>query len=179
MARIALIVAVALLAVACTAARDVAPSTTASVTTSPVTTSPVTTSPVTQGPLAVPAELAGFTTASIAVGDRELTVAVAASPAERRQGLMFVTDLGDLEGMVFTFDAEGRRTFWMKDTVLALDIAFFDRSGRFVDRLTMDPCDLGDACPSYLASGPFQYAVEVPAGGFNWLTGEEVMGFTE
>ncbi|RPI22311.1 MAG: hypothetical protein EHM57_05495, partial [Actinobacteria bacterium] len=68
--------------------------------------------------------------------------------------------------------------FWMKNTLLPLDIAFFAGDGSFVDRLTMEPCP-GDPCPVYRPSGPYRLAVEVPAGGFDSLTGAEVLTIAE
>lgn len=110
-----------------------------------------------------PAGLDGFETSTISIDGNELAVAVAATPSQRSQGLMGVTDLGDLDGMLFVFQTESNGGFWMKDTLIPLDIAFFDREGAFVDVLTMEPCTI-DPCPSYRPGGPYLYAVEAPAG---------------
>lgn len=76
---------------------------------------------------------------------------------------MQVEDLGDLDGMVFVFDTETETAFTMRNTIVPLDIAFFDRDGRLVDRLGMVPCEV-DPCPSYRAKSAFSYALEMPAG---------------
>ena len=52
-------------------------------------------------------------------------MAVADEAGERAQGLMGVTDLGSLRGMLFVFPEDTISGFWMKGTPLALDIAFF------------------------------------------------------
>jgi uncharacterized membrane protein (UPF0127 family) len=102
------------------------------------------------------------------VADEELAVAVADEPGERAQGLMGISDLGDLAGMLFVYDADTQTSFWMKDTIIPLDIAFFAGDGSFVDLLTMEPCAT-DSCPFYNAAGPFRWALEVPAGDLESL----------
>ncbi len=99
----------------------------------------------------------------VQVGGEVWTVAVADDAVERAQGLMNVTDLGDLDGMLFVFDDEALYSFWMKDTLLPLDIAFFDRAGALVDVLQMEPCLVED-CPTYTPTGSFIYAVESRRG---------------
>jgi uncharacterized protein len=56
-------------------------------------------------------------------------------------------------------------TFWMKDTVIPLSIAFWDDDGRIVSILDMDPCT-EDPCPTYGPDEPFVGAVEVDPGTF-------------
>jgi uncharacterized membrane protein (UPF0127 family) len=99
----------------------------------------------------------------VSVGEETLLVAVADDRAERTQGLMRVEDFGDLDGMLFVFQEESFTPFWMKDTPVPLDIAFFDQEGILVDTLAMEPCIEG-LCPAYLASAPFAWALETPAG---------------
>ncbi len=91
------------------------------------------------------------------------SVAVADTGELRRQGLMGVTDLGSLDGMLFVFGSDTTGGFWMKDTLLPLDIAFFAADGSFVDGFVMEPCTT-PSCPSYRPSGAYRYAVEMPAG---------------
>jgi uncharacterized membrane protein (UPF0127 family) len=101
---------------------------------------------------------------TVTVDDAEATVAVASTSETRSRGLRGVTDLGDLDGMIFVWGGETvTSTFTMADTLIALDISFFDAEGRFVDGFTMSPCKTSN-CPPYAAAGPFAYAIEVPAG---------------
>lgn len=92
-----------------------------------------------------------------------MVVAVADTPELRGQGLMGVTELVDVDGMLFVFAEEVEAAFWMKDTLIPLDIWFFDSDGGFVDMLMMTPCE-ADPCETYPASGPFQYALETEVG---------------
>ena len=150
------------------------PPTTTSTTTATDATGTTATAPTTTAEaLIVPESLAGFPTRSLSIQDGEITyflnVAVADTPGRRSQGLMGVADLGDLDGMIFIWDEGTSSTFWMKDTLLGLDIAFFAADGGWVDNLTMEPCT-EDPCTNYRANGPYVYAIEVPQEGFGGLT---------
>lgn len=94
-----------------------------------------------------------------------LRVAVADTPDARRRGLMGVERLSADEGMVFVFDEPVSTTFWMKDTLLSLSIAFVSGDGRIVTIRDMEPCT-GDPCPRYGANGPFTMAIEANRGWF-------------
>ena len=98
-------------------------------------------------------------------GETPMTVRVeiADDPAERAQGLMHRTDLPEGHGMLFVFDAAIPLSFWMKNTLIPLDIVYFDDAGRFVSTTTMVPCE-ADPCATYPSAGPARYALEVPAG---------------
>lgn len=94
----------------------------------------------------------------------ELCLWLAATGEQRQRGLMFVTDLGPADGMAFRYDAPYSSTFWMKNTVLPLSIAFFDAQGAFMDAFDMAPCT-ADPCLHYRTPRDFLVAVEVPQGG--------------
>lgn len=57
-----------------------------------------------------------------------VTVEIAATPAVRTRGLMFRRELEPTHGMLFVFDSDADRPFWMKNTPLSLDILFIDAS---------------------------------------------------
>lgn len=91
------------------------------------------------------------------------TVEVADDPAEQERGLMGRTDLATGTGMAFVWDDPVPVAFWMKDTLIPLDIAFWDADGRIVAIMTMQPC-LADPCPTYDPGTPVVGALEVNAG---------------
>ncbi|GEN99608.1 hypothetical protein NSE01_14410 [Novosphingobium sediminis] len=63
-------------------------------------------------------------TVTTANGPHTFKVEVAASPAEQERGLMFRTTMGADEGMIFPMDPPRPAAFWMKNTVIPLDIIF-------------------------------------------------------
>lgn len=107
--------------------------------------------------------LDSFDHRQITVSGETWTVAVADTLAARSQGLMGVTALGDLDGMLFVFSDDTDSGFWMRNTLIPLDIAFFAADGTLVDLLTMNPCP-GDPCPVYHPRGSYRYALETAVG---------------
>lgn len=94
-----------------------------------------------------------------------LNVRVADSDAERRQGLMGVETLPPDEGMAFVWDEPVQTSFWMKDTLIPLSVAFVGDDGTIVTIRDMSPCE-ADPCPTYAADGPFVMAIEANRGFF-------------
>lgn len=113
-------------------------------------------------------DVAGFSLVTATLDGEPVTLALADDQAERERGLMGVADLGDLDGMLFAWESEVASAFTMRNTLIALDIAFFDADGVLVDRLRMVPCR-EDPCPPYRAAGPYRWAVEAPAGALEGL----------
>lgn len=113
-------------------------------------------------------QLAGFARIEVDLAGEAWTVALADAPDLRAQGLRGVTDLGDARGMLFSWEADTASAFTMRDTLIALEIAFFAADGSEVGRLSMVPCD-AEPCPSYRVDALYRWALEVPAGGFEGL----------
>lgn len=86
---------------------------------------------------------------------------------QRNRGLMGVTDVGDgdgtADGMAFVYPRPHTGSFWMKNTLLPLSIAFFAESGEYLSSFDMEPCT-ADPCPSYPTPAEFLVAIEVPQG---------------
>ncbi|MCR2835251.1 DUF192 domain-containing protein [Parerythrobacter lacustris] len=87
-------------------------------------------------------------------------VEVAASGAEQRQGLMFRTELGPDEGMIFPYAAPQQLSFWMKNTPLPLDIIFI-ADGRILNIAAQtEPYSLD----SVASVGMGDLVLEIPGG---------------
>jgi uncharacterized protein len=91
-------------------------------------------------------------------------VEIADDASERARGLMHRTALAEDHGMLFVFPSEDKLSFWMKDTLIPLSIAFIDSEGRIVDLQNMKPLD--EDPPSYVSAKPALYALEVNRGFF-------------
>jgi uncharacterized membrane protein (UPF0127 family) len=85
---------------------------------------------------------------------------------------MYRKDIPWEYGMLFVFDQDERGAFWMKNTLIPLDIAFIDSDGKIFNIQRMIPCQ-GEDCPIYTSPKPYRYALEVKAGFF------EKFGFKE
>ena len=89
---------------------------------------------------------------------------VANTDIEKTKGLMNRENLEDDEGMLFNFTSEKNRSFWMKNTLIPLDIIFMDKDRKIVDVIeSMKPCP-EEPCKVYESGYPAMYALEVNAG---------------
>ena len=88
------------------------------------------------------------------------SVELAKTPAEQQQGLMNRKTLADNAGMLFIFNKEGNYPFWMKNTLIPLDIIWLDAKGKVVTIRSAEPCKVSD-CPDYNPSGNAKYVLEI------------------
>lgn len=93
----------------------------------------------------------------------QISAEIADSPEERMIGLMNRESLERDSGMLFFFEDEEYRTFWMKNTLIPLDIVYIAGDGSIVDIAYAVPCE-ADPCPVYPSSAPAMYVLEVNAG---------------
>jgi len=93
----------------------------------------------------------------------KLTVELAITEAQRAQGLMHRTSLNDGYGMLFIFERDQILSFWMKDTLIPLSIAYIAADGRILEIHNMEPRNLTPV----ISSRSVRYALEVPQ---NWFT---------
>lgn len=63
-------------------------------------------------------------------GEKRFAIEIADEPVERQRGLMYRQSMPEDRGMLFIFPSEGRQSFWMKNTPLALDLLFIDAGGK-------------------------------------------------
>jgi uncharacterized membrane protein (UPF0127 family) len=92
------------------------------------------------------------------------SVEIAEDDASREHGLMDRTAMGDDHGMLFVFQDDTPRAFWMKNTKIALDMLFFDADRRLLSvQHDVPPCT-ADPCPPYSSGAPARYVLELNAG---------------
>jgi uncharacterized membrane protein (UPF0127 family) len=95
----------------------------------------------------------------------QASLEVAADEPSRERGLSRRTGVPAGTGMVFLFPADTTAPFWMKDTLVPLQIAFVAADGRVVSLFEMTPCR-ADPCTIYTPAGAYRYAVELASGAF-------------
>jgi hypothetical protein len=94
----------------------------------------------------------------------EYSVELALTPEDQAQGLMFRESLPERHGMLFVFPETAPHHFWMKNTMIPLDMVWLDASGKvlFVSADT-PPCK-ADPCATYGPDGPAQMVLEIAGG---------------
>ncbi len=104
-------------------------------------------------------------TVQIEITDRSTVTAYVADTDESRAlGLMNVTadELPADRGMVFVFEDDRHRSFWMRNTIIPLDIAYIRSDGTIVQTYTMEPLNE----QGYASIEPARFALEVRGGLF-------------
>lgn len=97
-------------------------------------------------------------------GGVAITLELALTPEEIETGLMFRPALPGDRGMLFIFAQERVPSFWMKNTLIPLDLVFIDSSGIVVDVIAeAQPCS-AEPCPQYVPDHPARAVLELAAG---------------
>ncbi|MFC1755499.1 DUF192 domain-containing protein [Thermoproteota archaeon] len=100
------------------------------------------------------------------------------TPEKRSAGLMHREHLDPDSGMLFVYPDEQERTFWMKNTLISLDIIFLSGQGKIVEiKQDFEPCRT-EVCERYTTQEKVMYVLEVNAGFVedkNIKAGDEVI----
>lgn len=122
-----------------------------------------------------------FKKQELSISGHKLFVEIAETEEQTQRGLMYRTELKDGAGMLFVFDSESLRTFWMKNTFVPLSIAFINTKKEIIDIQDMTPVksEMDQNPPVYRSAAPARYALEVPRGWFlkkKIRVGDKVLG---
>jgi uncharacterized protein len=100
---------------------------------------------------------------AVDTGDRKVVfrVEVALTPEEHARGLMYRTRLAADAGMVFVFDEPQIQRFWMKNTLIPLDMIFIGADHRIVGVVENAAPETED---ERRVNGPSQYVLEIGGG---------------
>lgn len=115
-----------------------------------------------------PWKIAGEELAVVRIGDRKVYVEKAETPDERQHGLMWRPRMSSDDGMLFVYPEPDMKSFWMGNTLIDLDIAFFREDRSLINVVEMrryaDPStDPGDRARS---AEPAMYVLELNYGWF-------------
>jgi len=104
-------------------------------------------------------------TKKVCFGSRCFKVELARTRKEQERGLMFRKELAEDGGMLFVFEEEGIYPFWMKNTLIPLDIIWLDKKGRvvFVSRDTQ-PCEKEKPCVAIFPPKQAKFVLEIKGG---------------
>ncbi|HEV7922132.1 MAG TPA: DUF192 domain-containing protein [Thermoanaerobaculia bacterium] len=91
-------------------------------------------------------------------------VELAADEETRAQGLMFRDRVAEGTGMIFFFTETGNYPFWMKNTLVPLDMIWIDEQKRIAAVISDVPPCKADPCPSYPPNAMARYVLELGAG---------------
>lgn len=98
----------------------------------------------------------------LVIAGKELQVEVAVTAEQRSKGLMGYQFLDSGMGMLFDFGEQAKPCFWMKNTTIALSLAFISDKNQIIQLEKLTPNDETHVCSNHLV----RYALEVPQGWF-------------
>ena len=101
-------------------------------------------------------------TIPLSAGIHLISAEVANTFETRARGLMYRESLGPNQGMLFVFPQLERHCMWMKNTPLALSVAFLDERGQVISISEMEPHTENAHC----AARPARFALEMSKGWF-------------
>ena len=102
----------------------------------------------------------------IEIDGEEITLELARTITEKQQGLMFRDKLCDNCGMLFIYNEESKPRFWMKNTLIPLDMIFINSELIIIDILHALPCE-ENPCSIYIPKEPALYVLETNGHKFD------------
>ncbi|MHC5225246.1 DUF192 domain-containing protein [Ignatzschineria sp. LJL83] len=105
----------------------------------------------------------GLREGEMVILDVPISVELALDSASQARGLMYRQEMPENSGMLFMFSEETPLSFWMKNTLIPLDIIYINEQGNVVHIATAQPCKIQN-CPSYPSVYPAKYVLELNAG---------------
>jgi uncharacterized membrane protein (UPF0127 family) len=102
-------------------------------------------------------------TTTVTINDTKITAWIADTENARETGLMGMQNINENEGMLFVYERPGAYAFWMKNTLMPLDIIFVSSDMKIISIQNMEPCTM-EPCKIYPPPSNIMYAIEVKGG---------------
>lgn len=112
-------------------------------------------------------------TEPLKINDQEFFVEIADTREERELGLMNREFMPENMGMIFEFPNTAPRNFWMKNTLIPLDMIWLDENKTIVDIQAAEPCTT-EECAVYSGKAPAMYVLELNKGVLKASVGDRV-----
>lgn len=105
-------------------------------------------------------------TVDMTIGSKSYRLAIADTPQSQAYGLMNRTSMPEDRGMIFVFPDEQERGFYMKNTLIPLDLIYLNAAGRVVKILPMQPQEKDEKgeLRTFYSEAPMRYAIELNLG---------------
>jgi uncharacterized membrane protein (UPF0127 family) len=103
-------------------------------------------------------------TVKLWVGTNQVTAEIASTHQQIQTGMMFRTNMAEMEGMLFVFPQPNQVAFYMRNTLIPLSCAYIDPEGTILETFEMQPLN-ETAIPS--KSHQVQYVLEMKQGWFD------------
>lgn len=115
------------------------------------------------GPVESGEPQAKLPTLKLWLGAHEMVTELALTTEQHRMGMMWRTNMGAMEGMIFVFGEPDRRSFWMKNTLVPLDAAYLAADGTILE---VHPLHPKNEVAVESESDRVQFVLETPQGWF-------------
>ncbi len=102
--------------------------------------------------------------AQLSIANHTFEIELAITEEERIRGLQHRQSLAPNTGMLFIYDKPLELIFWMKNTLIPLDILYFDSDATLVHYHDSAPPCTSLPCPHYPSLRPVIYVLELNAG---------------
>jgi uncharacterized membrane protein (UPF0127 family) len=102
-------------------------------------------------------------TLDVLMGNVQAVVEIAITASEQTTGMMFRTELGENEGMLFVFKESGQASFWMINCSIPLSVAYINPEGMIVEIYPLIPHDTSSVKS---VSRDVKYAIEMSRDWF-------------
>ena len=111
------------------------------------------------------------------LGQDDYQVELAASPEQRRLGLMHRSQLGPRQGMLLVYSRADDHRIWMKNMLIPLRVYWIDANSVVIAVQRLEPCN-AEPCPVYFVAGDSQYILELGDYDHSLEVGDRIENIT-